>query len=84
MSFFELFRNKVILLNTQVPAFVSAHNAGYPSARNIWSDALQTQNDAAYMGNELLAHGVDLPMGLVYQLLTNTDIIMQYSPILGV
>jgi hypothetical protein len=81
MSLFQSFTAKVILLNTQVPAFVNAYNAGYPSARYIWADAVRTQIDAANIGNTLLANGVDLPMGLVYQLLTHTDVIFQYAPL---
>jgi hypothetical protein len=74
---------KVHLLNTQVPAFQQAYNAGSPVCRNMWHEAMHTQNQAADLGNLLLGNGVDLPMGAVYQLLTHTDVIMAFSPLLG-
>jgi hypothetical protein len=83
MNPYVLFVSKVNLLNMQVPAFQRVLPENYGVARNIWYDALRTQNDAASLGNYLIDSNVDMPLSLVIQLMDHTDKIMEFAPILG-
>jgi hypothetical protein len=67
----------------QVPAFQRVLPENYSVARNIWYDALRTQNDAVSLGNYLIDSNVDMPLSMVIQLMDHTDKIMEFAPILG-